>query len=40
MAFVLDAFVTVTWIFPDERSEIADAALELLQIEQALVPTL
>lgn len=40
MAFVLDASVTMAWTFPDERSEIADAALELLQTEQAMVPAL
>lgn len=40
MSFVLDASVTACWCFPDERSAVADAAMQRLIDEEALVPPL
>jgi predicted nucleic acid-binding protein len=38
MAFVLDASVTMSWAFPDERDGFAFAILERLGADQACVP--
>ena len=38
MPIVLDASITATWHFPDEASEQADAVLEALEEDSALVP--
>lgn len=40
MTFVLDASVTASWCFPDEQSGIADAAMQRLLDEDAVVPSL
>lgn len=40
MSFVLDASVTACWCFPDEQSTVADAAMQRLTGEEALVPPL
>jgi len=40
MSFVLDASVTACWCFPDERFAVADAAMQRLIDEEALVPPL
>ena len=40
MAFVLDASVTACWCFPDEQSGVADAAMDRLLDDEAIVPAL
>jgi predicted nucleic acid-binding protein len=40
MPFVLDASVTATWCFPDEEHETAEAAIDRLDGDEAVVPTL
>jgi predicted nucleic acid-binding protein len=40
MTFVLDASVALSWVLGDERSETADAVLDRLKTERALVPSL
>jgi len=40
MAFVLDASVCAVWALADETHPLADAAMELLNRENALVPSL
>jgi predicted nucleic acid-binding protein len=40
MSFVLDASVTAAWCFPDETSQMADAALNRLSDDEALTPGL
>jgi predicted nucleic acid-binding protein len=38
MPFVLDASVSLAWVLPDEISGYADAAIQLLREDEALVP--
>jgi predicted nucleic acid-binding protein len=38
MSFVLDASVTLTWCFEDQKTEYGQAVLEALGNEQAFVP--
>jgi predicted nucleic acid-binding protein len=40
VSFVIDASVALAWCFADEASPIADAALDRLNKEEALVPSL
>jgi predicted nucleic acid-binding protein len=40
MGFVLDASVSACWAFDDEEHTIADAALDLSNVEEILVPCL
>lgn len=40
MPFVLDASVTACWCFPDEQSTVADAAMDRLLDDEAIVPAL
>lgn len=40
MPFVLDASVTACWCFPDENSTVADAAMDRLLDDEAIVPAL
>jgi predicted nucleic acid-binding protein len=40
MAFVLDASIAACWAFPDEQDARADAALDRVRIEDAVVPSL
>lgn len=40
MPFVLDASVTACWCFPDEQSAVADAAMDRLLDDEAIVPAL
>ena len=40
MPYVLDCSITMSWIFPDESSDSAEALLESLRDDFALVPTL
>jgi predicted nucleic acid-binding protein len=40
MGFVLDASVSACWAFDDEQHTIADAALDLSDIEEIFVPSL
>ncbi len=40
MAFVLDASIAACWCFADERSTVADAAMDLLLEGEAVVPPL
>lgn len=38
--FVLDCSVSISWIFPDEHSDYAEAVLRLLEDRQAIVPSI
>ena len=40
MAFVLDASITLAWVFPDEATEATDRLLESLLERQAYAPCL
>ena len=40
MAFVLDASVTASWCFEDEEAPVADAAMDRLPEDHAIVPAL
>ena len=40
MSFVLDASVTASWCFPNERSAVADVAMDRLLADEALAPQL
>lgn len=40
MSFVIDASVALAWCFADEVSPVADAALDRLANEEALVPSI
>ena len=40
MPFVLDASVTASWCFEDEEASVADAAMDRLPEDHAVVPTL
>lgn len=40
MSFVLDASVTMAWLFEDEATRTTEALLDRLNSEEALVPTL
>ena len=40
MPFVLDSSVTAAWCFPDEQHRTAEAALNRLDGDEAIVPTL
>ncbi len=40
MSFVIDASVALAWCFADEASPITDAALDRLNKEEALVPSI
>lgn len=40
MSFVIDASVALAWCFADESSPVADAALDLLNNEEALAPSI
>jgi predicted nucleic acid-binding protein len=40
VSFVIDASVTLAWCFTDEASPAADAFLDLLATEEALVPSI
>ena len=40
MSFVIDASVALAWCFADEASPVADAALDRLNNEDALVPAI
>jgi predicted nucleic acid-binding protein len=40
VTLVLDASITMAWCFEDETSPVAEAVLELLQREEAVVPSL
>ena len=40
MPFVLDASITACWCFPDEQSTVADAAMDRLLDDEAIVPAL
>ena len=40
MAFVLDASVTMAWVFPDEASASTDVLRESLMLDGAVVPAL
>jgi predicted nucleic acid-binding protein len=40
MTFVLDASVALAWVLPDERHEVAEAALERLDAEDGVAPAL
>jgi predicted nucleic acid-binding protein len=40
MPFVLDASVALCWAFKDELTDLADAALERLRTDKALVPSI
>ncbi len=40
MSFVLDALVTMAWLFEDESTKYTDAVLHKLESEDALVPDL
>ena len=40
MASVLDASVTASWCFEDEESPVADAAMDRLPEDHAVVPAL
>ena len=40
MALVLDASISLSWFFPDERTGFTDAALELAAREECWVPAL
>ena len=40
MPFVLDASVTACWCFPDEKSIVADIAMQRLLDDEALAPSL
>lgn len=40
MSFVIDASVALAWCFGDEVSPVADAALDRLTNEEALVPSI
>ncbi|XUY27709.1 type II toxin-antitoxin system VapC family toxin [Agrobacterium sp. rho-8.1] len=40
MPFVVDASIVAAWFLPDESSEIADRALEMLETDDAIAPDL
>ena len=40
MGFVLDASMTLAWIFHDEKSDLANKVRDRLYTEEAVVPTL
>ncbi|MGD0248960.1 MAG: type II toxin-antitoxin system VapC family toxin [Candidatus Limnocylindrales bacterium] len=40
MSFVIDASVALAWCFADEVSPVADAALDRLSAEEAIVPSI
>lgn len=40
MPFVLDSSVALAWVLPDESSPAADAVIERLAVEAAVVPAL
>jgi predicted nucleic acid-binding protein len=40
MPFVVDASIVAAWFLPDETSEIADRALEMLETDDAIAPDL
>lgn len=40
MTLVLDASMTIAWLFEDERTEAADAVMDRVAAEGALVPSL
>ncbi len=40
MPFVVDASIVAAWFLPDETSDVADKALEMLETEDAIAPDL
>ena len=40
MPFVLDASVTAAWLLPDEANPMTERILDLLRIDEALVPAI
>jgi len=38
--FVMDATIAASWALPDEKNELSDSLLSMLQIDGALVPML